>query len=82
MLYEDFFRLGVQKDRAVPLQTERADQSRNLYRPRFVYGSADATIDPIPSLVYDSQGQYIAESFLPHSAAEKDTLDHDDVLVG
>jgi capsular polysaccharide biosynthesis protein len=35
---------------------------RNSYRPRFVYGLADATIDPISNLVYDSSGQFIAES--------------------
>lgn len=34
----------------------------NSYRPRFVYGLADATIDPISNLVYDSSGQFIAES--------------------
>ena len=35
---------------------------RNSYRPRFVYGLADATIDPVSNLVYDAQGQFIAES--------------------
>jgi hypothetical protein len=35
---------------------------RNFYRPRFVYGLSDATIDPLSSLVYDSNGQFIAES--------------------
>lgn len=35
---------------------------RNSYRPRFVYGLSGATIDPIPNLVYDSNGQFIAES--------------------
>ncbi|MGC1294076.1 MAG: glycosyltransferase family 61 protein [Alloacidobacterium sp.] len=37
-------------------------KTRNSYRPRFVYGLADATIDPISNLVYDSSGQFIAES--------------------
>jgi hypothetical protein len=37
-------------------------KARNSYRPRFVYGLADATIDPISNLVYDSSGQFIAES--------------------
>lgn len=35
---------------------------RNSYRPRFVYGIPDAIIDPVSSLVYDSNGQFIAES--------------------
>ena len=35
---------------------------RNSYRPRFVYGLSGAIIDPIPNLVYDSNGQFIAES--------------------
>jgi len=35
---------------------------RNSYRPRFVYGVSHATIDPISNLVYDSAGQFIAES--------------------
>lgn len=43
----------------LPLDGSRA---RNFYRPRFVYGLTDATIDPISSLVYDSSGQFIAES--------------------
>src|ERR1039458_10070810 len=33
-------------------------KTRNSYRPRFVYGLTDATIDPISSLVYDSNGQF------------------------
>jgi hypothetical protein len=37
-------------------------KARNFYRPRFVYGLSDATIDPISHLVYDSNGQFIAES--------------------
>ena len=37
-------------------------KARNVYRPRFVYGLADATIDPISNLVYDAKGQFIAES--------------------
>lgn len=37
-------------------------KARNSYRPRFVYGLTDATIDPIPNLVYDSNGQFVAES--------------------
>jgi len=37
-------------------------KAQNSYRPRYVYGLSDPTIDPIPSLVYDSNGQYIAES--------------------
>ena len=36
--------------------------ARNVYRPRFVYGLTDATIDPISNLVYDAKGQFIAES--------------------
>lgn len=35
---------------------------RNSYRPRFVYGLSEPTIDPISNLVYDSTGQFIAES--------------------
>jgi len=35
---------------------------RNYYRPRFVYGLNGVTVDPIPNLVYDSDGQFIAES--------------------
>lgn len=35
---------------------------RNTYRPRFVYGLSDAVIDPVSNLVYDAQGQFIAES--------------------
>jgi Glycosyltransferase 61 len=37
-------------------------KARNSYRPRFVYGLTDATVDPISTLVYDSNGQFIAES--------------------
>lgn len=37
-------------------------KARNCYRPRFVYGISDAIIDPISNLVYDSKGQFIAES--------------------
>jgi hypothetical protein len=37
-------------------------KARNFYRPRFVYGLSDATIDPISNLVYDARGQFIAES--------------------
>ena len=37
-------------------------KARNFYRPRFVYGLSDATIDPISHLIYDSNGQFIAES--------------------
>jgi len=37
-------------------------KARNSYRPRFVYGLKDATIDPISNLVYDSNGKFIAES--------------------
>lgn len=37
-------------------------KARNSYRPRFVYGLTDATIDPVPNLVYDSTGQFVAES--------------------
>lgn len=37
-------------------------KARNYYRPRFVYGLNGATVDPIPNLVYDSTGQFIAES--------------------
>jgi capsular polysaccharide biosynthesis protein len=35
---------------------------RNSYRPRFVYGLTDAMVDPISNLVYDSRGQFVAES--------------------
>lgn len=35
---------------------------RNSYRPRFVYGLNGATVDPIPNVVYDSEGQFVAES--------------------
>jgi capsular polysaccharide biosynthesis protein len=37
-------------------------KTRNFYRPRFVYGLSDATIDPVSNLVYDAKGQFIAES--------------------
>lgn len=37
-------------------------KARNSYRPRFVYGIADATVDAISNLVYDGKGQFIAES--------------------
>lgn len=37
-------------------------KARNSYRPRFVYGLTDATVDPISNLVYDSKGQFVAES--------------------
>jgi capsular polysaccharide biosynthesis protein len=37
-------------------------KTRNVYRPRFVYGLSDATIDPVSNLVYDAKGQFIAES--------------------
>jgi capsular polysaccharide biosynthesis protein len=37
-------------------------KTRNAYRPRYVYGLSEAIVDPIPNLVYDSRGQYIAES--------------------
>jgi len=37
-------------------------KARNSYRPRFVYGLTDATVDPISNLVFDSKGQFIAES--------------------
>src|SRR5713101_940989 len=37
-------------------------KARNSYRPRFVYGLSDPTVDPISNLVYDSNGQFIAES--------------------
>jgi hypothetical protein len=43
----------------LPVDGSRA---RNCYRPRFVYGISDATIDPISNLVYDPNGQFIAES--------------------
>ena len=55
MLHSD----AVDIEFVLPVDGSRA---RNSYRPRFVYGLSDATIDPIPSLVYDSNGQYIAES--------------------
>jgi hypothetical protein len=37
-------------------------KARNFYRPRFVYGLNNATIDPFSSLVYDANGRFIAES--------------------
>jgi hypothetical protein len=37
-------------------------KTQNVYRPRYVYGLREAIVDPIPNLVYDSRGQYIAES--------------------
>lgn len=37
-------------------------KARNSYRPRFVYGLTDTTVDPISNLVYDASGQFIAES--------------------
>lgn len=37
-------------------------KTQNVYRPRYVYGLSEATVDPIPNLVYDHRGQYIAES--------------------
>src|SRR5215467_4381180 len=40
----------------LPVDGSRA---RNCYRPRFVYGLADATVDPISNLVYDSNGQFV-----------------------
>jgi hypothetical protein len=43
----------------LPVDGSRA---RNSYRPRFVYGLTDATVDPIPNLVYDCNGQFVAES--------------------
>ena len=55
MLHSD----AVNIEFVLPVDGSRA---QNLYRPRFVYGLADATIDPISSLVYDSNGQYVAES--------------------
>ncbi|MGA7314594.1 MAG: glycosyltransferase family 61 protein [Silvibacterium sp.] len=55
MLYCD----AVDIEFILPVDGSRA---RNSYRPRFVYGLNDATIDPISDLVYDSNGQFIAES--------------------
>lgn len=37
-------------------------KTRNVYRPRYVYGLSDATVDPLSGLVYDANGQFIAES--------------------
>jgi hypothetical protein len=37
-------------------------KARNSYRPRYVYALSDATIDPLPGLVYDAKGQFVAES--------------------
>jgi hypothetical protein len=37
-------------------------RTQNIYRPRYVYGLSNAIVDPFPNLVYDSRGQYIAES--------------------
>ena len=50
---------AVEIEFVLPVDGSRA---RNFYRPRFVYGLTDATIDPISNLVYDSEGQFIAES--------------------
>jgi capsular polysaccharide biosynthesis protein len=55
MLYCD----AVDIEFMLPVDGTRA---RNTYRPRFVYGLTDATVDPISNLVYDSGGQFIAES--------------------
>lgn len=55
MLYSD----AVDSEFVLPVDGSKA---RNFYRPRFVYGVSDATIDPIPNLVYDAKGQFIAES--------------------
>jgi hypothetical protein len=55
MLYCD----AVDIEFVLPVDGSKA---RNSYRPRFVYGLSDATIDPISNLVYDSHGQFIAES--------------------
>jgi len=60
----DVERIALHSD-AVDLEfTLPADGSkaRNSYRPRFVYGIADATVDAISNLVYDRNGQFIAES--------------------
>ena len=50
---------AVDIDFVLPVDGSRV---RNSYRPRFVYGIPDAVIDPISGLVYDSNGQFIAES--------------------
>lgn len=50
---------AVDIDFLLPVDGSKA---RNSYRPRFVYGISDAIIDPISNLVYDSNGQFIAES--------------------
>jgi len=50
---------SVNIEYVLPVDGSRA---MNTYRPRYVYGLVDATIDPVPNLVYDSNGQYIAES--------------------
>ena len=55
MLYCD----AVDIEFLLPLDGSKA---RNSYRPRFVYGLSDATIDPLSNLVYDSNGQFVAES--------------------
>ena len=55
MLYSD----AVDIEFALPVD---GSKTRNSYRPRFVYGLSGATIDPISNLVYDSNGQFIAES--------------------
>src|ERR1035438_9335687 len=55
MLYCD----AVDLEFLLPVDGSKA---RNCYRPRFVYGLTDATIDPISNLVYDSNGHFIAAS--------------------
>ncbi len=55
LLYSD----AVDIEFVLPVDGSKA---RNCYRPRFVYGLSDATIDPVSNLVYDSNGQFIAES--------------------
>ena len=55
MLYCD----AIDIEFLLPLDGSKA---RNSYRPRFVYGLSDATIDPLSNLVYDSNGQFVAES--------------------
>src|SRR5215469_8048975 len=55
MLYSD----AVDIEFVLPVDGSKA---HNSYRPRFVYGLSNATIDPLSGLVYDVMGQFVAES--------------------
>ena len=55
MLYSD----AVDIEFVLPVD---GSKTRNSYRPRYVYALSNATIDPLPGLVYDAKGQFVAES--------------------